>query len=193
MALAVLTKGLLPVVLVAALIAYVALFDRAEARQRSSGRCRSWLRVALVAAWYAYAATDYPEEFAAQFFGDQISGNATKGAVAGCSPRSPATCFVGHLLLPRLAAPPALARRAVATRAFAERLAVADPPARVVVRRRRGGVRLQRRDRSALPAARATGPLGPDRARPRCRRRRGPAAGLAHLPLAPAAGRACSG
>lgn len=78
-ALAVLTKGLLPVVLVATLIAYVAAFDR--------GKLGAVLRplpilvaVALVAAWYAYAASAYPEEFAAQFFGDQISGNATNGA-----------------------------------------------------------------------------------------------------------------
>jgi 4-amino-4-deoxy-L-arabinose transferase-like glycosyltransferase len=78
MALAVLTKGLLPLVLIATLIAYVAAFDR--------GRLGAILRplpilcaVALVASWYAYAAAAYPAEFAAQFFGDQISGNATNG------------------------------------------------------------------------------------------------------------------
>lgn len=78
-ALAVLTKGLLPVVLVATLIACVAAFDR--------GKLGAVLRplpvlvaVALVAAWYAYAASAHPEAFAAQFFGDQISGNATNGA-----------------------------------------------------------------------------------------------------------------
>jgi 4-amino-4-deoxy-L-arabinose transferase-like glycosyltransferase len=78
MALAVLTKGLLPVVLIATLIAYVAAFDR--------GKLGAILRplpifiaVGLVASWYAYVTTTYPEEFAAQFFGDQISGNATKG------------------------------------------------------------------------------------------------------------------
>ncbi len=78
MALAVLTKGLLPLVLIATLIAYVIAFDR--------GKLGPILRplpvlaaLALVGSWYAYAAAAYPAEFAAQFFGDQISGNATKG------------------------------------------------------------------------------------------------------------------
>lgn len=79
MALAVLTKGLLPVVLCATLIAYVALLDRAKlgAILRPLPILAT---VALVAAWYVYAAMVYPDEFAAQFFGDQISGNAAKGA-----------------------------------------------------------------------------------------------------------------
>ncbi|HET7714039.1 MAG TPA: phospholipid carrier-dependent glycosyltransferase [Bauldia sp.] len=78
MALAVLSKGLLPVVLVATLIAYAALWDRA--------RLAALLRplpllasIALVSGWYVYAATNYPVEFATQFFGDQITGNATRG------------------------------------------------------------------------------------------------------------------
>lgn len=79
MALAVLTKGLLPVVLSATLIAYVALFDRAKLG--AILRPLPILAAAvLVAAWYVYAAAAYPDAFAAQFFGDQISGNATKGA-----------------------------------------------------------------------------------------------------------------
>lgn len=78
MALAILAKGLLPVVLIATLLAYLTAFDRAKL-----GAVLRPLPIlvaaGLVAAWYAYAATAYPDEFAAQFFGDQITGNAAKG------------------------------------------------------------------------------------------------------------------
>jgi len=78
MALAILTKGLLPVVLIATLIAYVALLDRAKLLAiLEPGPIVA--AIALVAAWYAYAATSYPAEFSAQFFGDQITGNAAHG------------------------------------------------------------------------------------------------------------------
>jgi len=90
--LAVLTKGLLPIVLVAAVIAGVAAFDR--------GKLGAVLRplpilvaVVLVGAWYAYAAVTYPDAFAAQFFGDQISGNATNG------PLWVLAAFPGYLLV----------------------------------------------------------------------------------------------
>jgi len=78
MALAVLAKGLLPIVLVAAVVAYLAAFDRAKlgAVLRPLPVLAA---VVLVAAWYVYAAATYPAEFAAQFFGDQITGNAAKG------------------------------------------------------------------------------------------------------------------
>ncbi len=79
MALAVLTKGLLPIVLVAALAAYVLVFDRA--RFGAVFRPLPILAaIAAVAAWYAYAAAAHPDAFAAQFFGDQVTGNATKSA-----------------------------------------------------------------------------------------------------------------
>ena len=79
MALAVLTKGLLPLVLVAALAAYVVFAER--------GRAAAIFRplpvlaaLALVASWYAYAAATHPQDFAAQFFGDQVTGNTTDSA-----------------------------------------------------------------------------------------------------------------
>ena len=72
---------------------------------------------------------------------------------------------------------------------FAGRLAVTGPAAGAVVRRGGGGVRLQRRDRPPLPAAGAAGILGIACPGLRGPRRRGPAAGLAHLPLAASAGR----
>lgn len=77
LALAVLTKGLLPLILAATLIAYVALFDRTKL-----GAVLRPLPVAaavvLVGAWYVFAAASYPADFTAQFFGDQITGNATR-------------------------------------------------------------------------------------------------------------------
>ena len=92
MALAVLSKGLLPIVLVASVLAYLAALDRAK--------LNAVLRplpilaaVALVAAWYVYAAATYPQEFAAQFFGDQITGNAAKG------PWWVLAAFPGYLLV----------------------------------------------------------------------------------------------
>jgi len=79
MALAVLTKGLLPIVLAAALVAYLVLLDRPLAR-RAIRPLPILAAAALVAAWYAYAALAHPEAFAAQFFGDQVTGNATSSA-----------------------------------------------------------------------------------------------------------------
>ncbi|MCB1502779.1 MAG: phospholipid carrier-dependent glycosyltransferase [Bauldia sp.] len=79
MACAVLAKGMLPIVLVASLLAYLVALDR----RKLSAVLRPLPILAagaLVAAWYVYAAVSYPEAFAAQFFGDQITGNAAKGA-----------------------------------------------------------------------------------------------------------------
>ena len=76
MALAVLAKGLLPLVLVGVLAAYVAFAERGKAA--AVFRPLPVLAaLALVASWYAYAASAHPEAFAAQFFGDQVTGNAT--------------------------------------------------------------------------------------------------------------------
>lgn len=78
-ALAVLTKGLLPLVLVAALVGYVALADRGKAAAIFRPLPMA-LGFALVAAWYVHAGTAYPKAFAAQFFGDQVTGNTTESA-----------------------------------------------------------------------------------------------------------------
>ncbi len=78
-ALAVLAKGLLPVVLIATLVAYVLAFDRSKARAVFRP-LPVLFAVTLVASWYAYAAISHPSEFVAQFFGDQVTGNATKSA-----------------------------------------------------------------------------------------------------------------
>ena len=78
-ALAVLAKGLLPIVLVVALAAYLLLLDRPRL-----GRVLRPLpilaAIVLATAWYAYVALTYPDAFAAQFFGDQVTGNAAKSA-----------------------------------------------------------------------------------------------------------------
>ena len=129
-------------------------------------------------------------EFAAQFFGDQISGNATRGPPSGCSPPSPATSSpassrssAGRFSSVWLAA----RSRTVPSPAAWPSPA---PAARAVVRRGGGRLRLQRRDRPPLPAARAAGLL-----RPVCALGIGPSTATAcrtsrALPLAaPAGGR----
>lgn len=78
-ALAVLTKGLLPLVLVAALVAYVAVADRGKAATVFRPVPMA-LALILVAGWYVHAGTAYPKAFAAQFFGDQVTGNTTESA-----------------------------------------------------------------------------------------------------------------
>jgi 4-amino-4-deoxy-L-arabinose transferase-like glycosyltransferase len=68
-ALAVLTKGLLPLVLVAALVGYVALADRGKAAAIFRPLPMA-LGFELVAAWYVHAGTAYPKAFG-QSFGDR--------------------------------------------------------------------------------------------------------------------------
>ena len=141
MALAVLTKGLLPLVLIAALIAYVALFDRAK--------------LAAILEPAPIAAGACPRRRLVCLCCGKLSGSLRRpvlrrpdhrqcdeGTVLGaCRPSGLRACR--RLLVPRLAAPALVAGRAVAAPAFAERLALPGSAACAMVRRGGGGVRLQ--------------------------------------------------
>lgn len=90
-ALAVLSKGLLPAAFACFVIAFNAAFDR--------GRLTAVLApaplavaLALVLAWYLSAGLSHPQAFMDQFFGDQVAGKITRSLLA------PLLAFPGYLL-----------------------------------------------------------------------------------------------
>lgn len=70
--LAVLTKGILPLVFLAIVFTSAALFAR-DRLKRIAAPVPILVSVVLVAAWYLYAILNYPAEFYAEFIGDQLT------------------------------------------------------------------------------------------------------------------------